>query len=91
MLRRQKKGDEALMLFDDIIMSIDVEPSSSWEKLQPPNELRIAEKSLQLVREIKPQDADILLGKNGFRWVRQEDFWMLGGGPAADTAWMKRA
>jgi tetratricopeptide (TPR) repeat protein len=88
-LRRQRRDNEALMLFDDIITSIDSESNSSWEEPQTPAELRIAEKALRLVREIKTQDAEKLLGKKGFRWVRQEDFWMLAGGPAADTAWMK--
>jgi tetratricopeptide (TPR) repeat protein len=88
-LRNHDREDEALMLFDDLVTSKGSESSSSWEVPQAPNELVIAEKALQLVRKIRVQQAEDLLEKNGLRWVRQEDFWMLAGGPAADTGWMK--
>lgn len=88
-LRRQNEDNEALMLFDDIVVSIDCESRFEWEELQSPIELRIAEEALRLVREIKVRDADMLLEKNGLRWVRLQDFWMQTGGPAADTAWMR--
>ena len=88
-LRRNKREDEALMLFDGIVTSIDDDSSSSWEEPQPPIELRTAEQALRLVRELKPEQADLLLQKNGLKWVRQEDFWILPGGPSADTGWMR--
>jgi hypothetical protein len=88
-LRRGNRDDEALMLFDDLVESIDIDSSSSWEEPLAPVELMIAEKALRLVRQIKPNEAQDLLKKNGLRWVREEDFWMLSGAPAADTGWMK--
>lgn len=88
-LRKDDRDDEALMLFDDLVTSIDNESSSSWEELHAPIELVIAEKALRLIRQIRLHEADDLLEKNGLRWVRQEDLWMLAGGPAADTGWMR--
>jgi hypothetical protein len=77
------------MLFDDLVEAIDIDSSSSWEEPLAPVELMIAEKALRLIRQIKPKEAQDLLKKNGLRWVREEDFWMLSGAPAADTGWMK--
>jgi tetratricopeptide (TPR) repeat protein len=89
LLRRTSREDEALMLFDELVTSIDNDSSSSWEEPQSPNELAIAEKALILVRELKSYDADVLLKENGLKWLREEDFWILNGDPAADTARMK--
>ena len=88
-LRKDDKDAEALMLFDNVVTSIDSDSSSSWEELHAPLELMIAEKGLRLLRDIKLYEAEKLLVTNGLRWVRQEDLWMLAGGPAADTGWMK--
>jgi tetratricopeptide (TPR) repeat protein len=88
--RRNRRGDEAPMLFDELVISIDSDSDSSWEEPQSPAELALAEKALILVREMKPYDAELLLKESGLKWLRQEDFWILNGDPAADTAWMKR-
>jgi hypothetical protein len=88
-LRRTGRGDEAPMLFDELVASVDSDSSSSWEEPQSPGELAIAEKALILVREMKSYDADLLLKENGLKWLRDEDFWILNGDPAADTARMK--
>jgi tetratricopeptide (TPR) repeat protein len=89
-LRRNGRGDEAPMLFDELVTSIDHDSSSSWEEPQTPIELALAEEALILVRDMKFYDADALLKENGLQWLRQEDFWILNGSPPADTAWMKR-
>jgi hypothetical protein len=88
-LRNNNREDETPMLFDDIVTSIDSDSCSSWEEPQPPRELRIAEQALRLVRKLKPEEAELLLKRNGLKWVRQEDFWILPGGPSADTGWMR--
>jgi Tetratricopeptide repeat len=88
--RRNGRSDDAPMLFDELVTSIDSDSDTSWEEPQSPAELALAEKALILVREMKSYDADLLLQENGLKWLRQEDFWILNGDPAADTAWMKR-
>jgi tetratricopeptide (TPR) repeat protein len=89
MLRREDRGDEALILFEDLVTSVDSDSSSSWAEPDSPVDLIIAEKALILVRELKSHDAAVLLAKKGLKWVRQEDFWILNGSPAADTTCMK--
>jgi hypothetical protein len=89
-LRQEGRDEEASMLFDDLVTSVDSNSSCSWEEPDSPVELVIAEKALRLVRQTKSHDADLLLEKNGLKWVRQEDFWILNGSPGADTASMKR-
>jgi hypothetical protein len=88
--RRNGRSDDAPMLFDELVTSINSDSDSSWEEMQSPDELALAERALILVREMKLYDADLLLQDNGLKWLRQEDFWILNGDPAADTAWMKR-
>jgi len=90
-LRRQHEEDKAMMLFSDLVTSIDSPPSpSSWERIQKPNELQLAEEALRLVRDLRVEDATLLLKENGLRWTREETFWIITGGPAADTGYMKR-
>jgi hypothetical protein len=61
LLRKEGRGDEASMLFDKIVMSVDDDSSCSWEEPQGPSELVIAEKALRLVRDLKVHDAELLL------------------------------
>jgi tetratricopeptide (TPR) repeat protein len=89
-LRKEGRGDEALMLFDEIVMSVDHDSSCSWEEPQGPSELVIAEKALRLVRDLKLHDAELLLEENGLKWALQRYFWILNGSPPADTARMKQ-
>ena len=90
-MRQHGESDEALMLFDELVEPEPPLPPSSRgilrEELEPPKQLRLAEKALRLVREAKPDRASDLLRENGLRWVREQDFWVLGqGGPLPDTA-----
>lgn len=89
-LRMIGREDEALIVFDDDITTFtDTDSVSSWEELQASDKLAITEKALQLVRNLRSEEADLLLMKNGLRWVCQEDFWILNGSPAADTGRMR--
>jgi hypothetical protein len=92
-LREHNLGNEALMLFDDIVTEIKESDSTSQNSLdeepQPPKLLRVAEEALRLVRSGKSRQSDALLKENGLKWVRNKDFWIESGGPAADTAGMK--
>jgi len=92
-LREHNRADEASMLFDDIVTEIKESDSTSQNSLdeepQPPKLLRIAEEALRLVRSGKSRQSDALLKENGLKWVRDKDFWIESGGPAADTARMK--
>ncbi|KAE8450767.1 hypothetical protein EG329_005680 [Mollisiaceae sp. DMI_Dod_QoI] len=89
MLRKQGRGDESSILFDEIVTSVDDDSSSSWEIPQSSGELVVAEEALRLVRNRRPDKAKSVLDRNGLRWFRLEDFWILSGSPPADTAWMK--
>lgn len=89
-LREQGEDDEASSLFMDIVTSTvrgDVSPS--FESVDFPRELEIAEKALRYVRDKKQYEADHLLQEHDLQWKRQSDFWMLEGIPSADTASMK--
>ncbi|CZR69763.1 uncharacterized protein PAC_19663 [Phialocephala subalpina] len=89
-LRDHEKGDEAALLFENIATAIvhgDVSPQ--FDRLDTPEELRIAEEGLRLVRDRKQQEADKILRKHNLRWVRKADFWLIEGAPSVDTAWMK--
>jgi tetratricopeptide (TPR) repeat protein len=91
-LRDSDKKDKASMLFTEIVTedySTDDEASSLVEEPEPPRVLQIAEDGLRLVRRRKHREAQALLRENGLKWVREDDFWLQTGGPAADTAWMK--
>ena len=89
-LRQKGEGDDAPLLFDNLVEAI--QPPSSpdsqeIEYLETPRQLDIAERALRLVREAKLAKASQLLEANGLRWVRDKDFWILGqGGPIPDTA-----
>ncbi|KAH6684704.1 hypothetical protein B0J14DRAFT_573414 [Halenospora varia] len=89
MLRKQGRNDEAMMLFDELVTSIDSDSSSSWEITDSPRELIISERALRLVRRMRLDEARLLLERNGLKWSRQKDFWILNGNPPADTAWMR--
>ena len=91
-LRDNNQKDKASMLFADIVTEdydTDDEASSLVEEPEPPKVLQIAEDALRLVRVRKYKEAEALLKENELKWVRQDDFWLQTGGPAADTAWMK--
>ncbi len=90
LLRKEGREDEALILFDELVTSVESDSSSSWEVSQPRRELIIAERALELVRRMREGEASLLLERNGLKWFRQKDFWILSGYPPADTAWMPK-
>lgn len=97
-LREHGECDEALMLFTELVEPAPRQQSNSPEAEDPPTpsslsdepepaeRLKIAEEALRLVRAATPKAAEELLLLHGLRWVRQEDFWILQGGPITDTA-----
>ena len=101
-LRDHDEADEALMLFSELVEPVpkhDIQgdlsgdssdlahtPSSLDDEPEPIERLRIAEQALRLSRKAKSAAAEKLLADHGLRWVRQEDFWILQGGPITDTA-----
>lgn len=48
-----------------------------------------AERALRLVKETKQSAAQELLKQEKLQWVCERDFWILQGGPIADTGWMR--
>jgi tetratricopeptide (TPR) repeat protein len=92
-LREHGKKDEASELFEDLVETIKDTDCNSVDSLdgepQPPRLLEIAEEALRLVRARKEREAKQLLEDNRLKWKREEDFWIMLGGPAADTAWMR--
>ncbi|KAH8805238.1 hypothetical protein F5884DRAFT_443080 [Xylogone sp. PMI_703] len=89
-LRKQNKEEEASMLFLDLVEPKEGEPESSWEALESPRDLEIAESAIRHIRKLEFQQAQDLLQRNGAQWVREEDFWIMpAGGPGADTGWMR--
>jgi hypothetical protein len=101
-LRDHGEDNEALMLFAELVEPLPEPnshressdqagdfvstPSSLDDEPEPAARLKIAEQALRLVRKAHLQAAEKLLAENGLRWVRQEDFWILQGGPITDTA-----
>lgn len=93
-LRFEKKDREALMLFTELVGPLrecsSRTPSPTLvDEPEPPSQLAIAEQALRLVKGRDQDGAEKLLNANGLTWVRQKDFWIPQGGPAADTGWMK--
>jgi hypothetical protein len=94
-LRQREDSNQALMLFSELVqpagdsdMSQPGSPSSLAEEPEPCERLVIAEEAIRLVKDAKPEAADTLLRHEGLRWLREEDFWILQGGPITDTAGM---
>lgn len=101
-LRAHDKADEALMQFSELVEPLpqhDIHgnegddmsdlvhtPSSLHDEPEPTDRLKIAEQALRLSRRAESAAAVKLLADHGLRWVRQEDFWILQGGPFTDTA-----
>lgn len=95
-LRQHGKFDEASMLFSDLVEPDEddddggtpTSPSSLDDEPQPPIQLAIAEQALRYLKQAKQTASEKILEENGLRWVRKRDFWIMQGGPIADTAWM---
>ena len=85
-MRQHGDEDEAAMLFSELVEPAEQDWRMLPEEPEPPIRLHIAEQALRLVRCARRSDAEDLLRRNGLRWVRDEDFWILGeGGPVTDT------
>jgi tetratricopeptide (TPR) repeat protein len=85
-MRQHGDEDEAAMLFSELVKPAEQDSSMLPEEPEPPMRLHLAEQALRLVRCARRSDAEELLRCNGLKWVRDEDFWILGeGGPVTDT------
>lgn len=81
-----------MTLFDDLVTSTDTSSTSSepsYEKPQAPADWAIAEQALRLVRKNQFREAEQLLASKMLKWVREEDFWLVVGGPYVDLAWSR--
>lgn len=88
-MRQHGDGDEAAMLFSELVEPAGQDLRMLPEEPEPPIRLHVAEQALLLVKCARLSEADCLLRKNGLKWVRDEDFWILGeGGPITDTGSM---
>jgi hypothetical protein len=94
-LRQHDDSNQALMLFAELVEPAndsDVRGQPGSPSLAEEPELRehlvIAERAIRLVKDAQPENADLLLRREGFQWKREEDFWILQGGPITDTAGM---
>ncbi|KAJ9607285.1 hypothetical protein H2200_008358 [Cladophialophora chaetospira] len=94
-MRRHDEADGALMLFTELVTpirddnSIDaVSINTLHDEPEPVHQLQIAETGLRLIRDGRYEQADNLLLREGLAWVRPQDFWIIFGGPMADTATM---
>jgi tetratricopeptide (TPR) repeat protein len=85
-MRQHGDEDEAAMLFSELVEPAEQDWKMLPEEPEPPVRLHLAERALQLVNRARISDAEDLLRRNGLKWVREEDFWILGeGGPITDT------
>ncbi|KAI1840299.1 hypothetical protein JX266_013476 [Neoarthrinium moseri] len=87
LLRRRHLNDEADLLFEGLVTQSNGKDPD--DEPDPPQYLAIAEKALTLIRGGSMQSAKNLLDQNGLKWTRPRDFWLLYGGPAADTRVMR--
>lgn len=81
--------DEAIVLFDNMIQEKSSDARSPALEPDSPRLLRLARDAVELVRQRRYEEAEALLRQNNLEWVREEDFWILPGGPMAETGWMK--
>jgi hypothetical protein len=102
-LRRCGKDDEASMVFSGLVKpqveDCRFDPDtfndtghlfslSLADEPETPAQLALAKAALRLVRDANPEEAEHLLLRNNLQWQREADFWVLQGGPVADTASM---
>jgi tetratricopeptide (TPR) repeat protein len=95
-MRKHGEAAEALMLFSELVEPICQGSGSAHEKItalkdepEPPSRLMTAERALRLTKETKQSAARELLQQEKLQWVCEKDFWILQGGPIADTGWMR--
>jgi tetratricopeptide (TPR) repeat protein len=95
-MRRHDEADAALMLFTELVTPVREDNNSDTVSIntlhdepEPVHQLEIAETALQLTRDGRSDQADSLLQQKGLAWVRTQDFWIIFGGPMADTATMR--
>jgi tetratricopeptide (TPR) repeat protein len=96
----EAKGDpdSVLSLFTELVVPVhsasrrsslsswsDISSPSGAVILETPDELKTAREALALVRDKKTDEAARLLASKELKWAREEDFWILVGGPKVDT------
>ncbi|KAL4732994.1 hypothetical protein BDV11DRAFT_200939 [Aspergillus similis] len=86
-MRSHGEGDETLILFSDLVTPLSL-PDELDDEPEPPQQLEIAEKALRYLKSYNQAAATDLLQSHGLKWRRPRDFWILQGGPIADTARM---
>lgn len=81
--------DEAIVLFDNIIQEKGSGSASLASEPDSPMVLRLAKDLVELVRQRRYEEVELRLQEKNYQWVREEDFWIVPGGPIAETGWMK--
>ncbi|KAL4763651.1 uncharacterized protein BDW70DRAFT_148431 [Aspergillus foveolatus] len=76
-MRSHGEGDDTLILFSDLVTPLSL-PDELDDEPEPPQQLEIAEKALRYLKSYNQAAATKLL----------QNFWILQGGPIADTARM---
>jgi tetratricopeptide (TPR) repeat protein len=97
-LRAHDESDAVPVLFTELVTSTTSTSRrsslSGWSVISNPSQeiildgtedLETAEQALRLTRDKHEAQAAELLASKGLRWVRQKDFWILGGDPKVDT------
>lgn len=86
-MRSHGEGDDTLILFSDLVTPLSL-PDELDDEPEPPQQLELAEKALRYLKSYNQAAATKLLQSHGLKWRRPRDFWILQGGPIADTARM---
>lgn len=89
LLRRSGRDDEAVCLFEDIIVETEDKNPELHDEPNPPERLKLAEEALYMVRKGNTDEAANFLRSNGLFWTRERDIWWWEGGSAADTGPMR--
>jgi len=85
-LRTQQGHDAASTLFSSLVKPIGIDDEIVDEP-ESPAQLRIVEEAIRLVKHNDLERADKHLRKNNIIWCCPEVFWIMSGGPAAETEW----
>lgn len=86
-LRHHGEGDDALMLFTDLVTRLSL-ADELVDEPEPRHQLETAEEALRYLKSYNQAAATELLQRHQLKWKRTRDFWVLQGGPISDTAWM---
>ncbi|GAA3304383.1 hypothetical protein GCM10020218_103840 [Dactylosporangium vinaceum] len=86
-LRRHGEGDDALILFADLVTRLSL-ADELIDEPEPRHQLETAEEALRYLKCYNQAAASELLQRHQLKWKRTRDFWVLQGGPISDTAHM---